>query len=145
MQIQQTWFFQQPAGVVWDYLTLPELIEQWLMKSNIKPIVGYEFQFEKALDGCGGGAKTIYCKVLEAEPNRLLSYLWQRKDENGKVNFTSTVTWTLEEKNEGTELNLLHDGFIDFDDFKGHNDGWNSFVNRIHALIHQNKHVNRNA
>jgi|ERR1043165_1110946 uncharacterized protein YndB with AHSA1/START domain len=146
MQIQQTWFFQHPTATVWDYLTKPELIEQWLMKTNIKPVVGYEFQFEKTLEGgCAGGSKIIYCKVLEVAPNQLLSYNWQRKNGQGEVDFTSTVKWTLSEKNGGTELNLLHDGFVLFDDFAGHSNGWNMFVYQIYDLIIKGKHANASA
>lgn len=32
-EIRQTWFFKQSPGEVWEYLTKPELIEQWLMKT----------------------------------------------------------------------------------------------------------------
>lgn len=31
-EIKKTWHFNQAPQDVWEYLTKPELIEQWLMK-----------------------------------------------------------------------------------------------------------------
>ena len=43
--IQHKFFFPHPPEVVWEYLTKAELMEQWLMKNDFQPIVGYDFQF----------------------------------------------------------------------------------------------------
>ena len=44
-EIKYTWFYQHSPEIIWDYLTKPELLSQWLMENNFQPIVGYEFQF----------------------------------------------------------------------------------------------------
>jgi uncharacterized protein YndB with AHSA1/START domain len=37
--IKHQFFFPHPPQAVWDYLTKPELMEQWLMKNDFQPIV----------------------------------------------------------------------------------------------------------
>src|SRR6266550_2474446 len=42
-EIKQTWHFNQSPQTVWEYLTKPELIEQWLGKTDFQPLVGHKF------------------------------------------------------------------------------------------------------
>src|SRR5271155_3782506 len=102
--ILQTWFFKQPPGEVWEYLTKPELIEQWLMKCDFKPVTGHKFQFinKSKIDA--------YCQVLEIIPHKLLSYSWRKGKSENEITVDSVVTWTLADKNGGTELQLQHNG-----------------------------------
>jgi uncharacterized protein YndB with AHSA1/START domain len=44
--IQYEIFYPNPVADVWDYLTIPELMVQWLMPNDFKPVVGHEFQFK---------------------------------------------------------------------------------------------------
>ena len=69
--IKQSWQFKQPPEEVWAYLTNPDLIEQWLTKTDFRPIVGNKFQF---FDKTG---KITSCEVLEVNPFTKLSYSWQ--------------------------------------------------------------------
>jgi uncharacterized protein YndB with AHSA1/START domain len=108
--IQHQLFYPHPPQAVWEYLTDAELMSQWLMKSDFRPIVGHEFKFktgpvpEMKFDG------TFHCKVLEVVPLKKLVYSWQFGPGTGKVT-NSVVTWTLNEKDNGTELLLVHDSF----------------------------------
>jgi len=45
--------------------------------------------------------------------------------------YTSTVTWTLKPKQNGTDLQLLHNGFTAMEDQAAHNDGWTRIGNKI--------------
>jgi uncharacterized protein YndB with AHSA1/START domain len=108
--IQHQFKFPNPPEVVWEYLTDPELIAQWLMPSDFKPVVGHEFKLnapampEMDFDG------TFHCKVLEVEPFSKLSYSWKFGPGDGTLN-SSVVNWTLTPKDDGTELLLVHRGF----------------------------------
>ena len=44
-EIKQTWQFTQSPQEVWEYLTQPELLEQWLGETDFQPIVGHKFRF----------------------------------------------------------------------------------------------------
>ena len=73
--------------------------------------------------------------MLEIIPCKLLSYSW-RKGQNEKViSVDSLVTWTLTDKNGGTELLLKHNGFTLLKDTIAHTDGWNDCLNKIIELI----------
>jgi uncharacterized protein YndB with AHSA1/START domain len=45
-EIKRTWHFSHPPHEVWEYLTKPELLEQWLGKTDFQPIVGHRLDNE---------------------------------------------------------------------------------------------------
>lgn len=121
-EIKHTWHFRQSPAEVWDYLTKPELMEQWLMKSDFAPVVGHKFRF---VGGCDHeGTTAAHCEVLEVHPCTRLVYSWQTNSLADSKPFDSTVVWTLVPKGNGTELQLLHTGFRAVEDVLAHNDGW---------------------
>ncbi len=137
--IKHELFYPHPAEVVWEYLTNPELISQWLMKNNFLPVVGHEFEFrsyampEMDFDG------VFYCKVLEVVPFKKLSYSWKFGPGDGTLT-SSVVNWTLSEKDGGTELLLMHRGF------EGSNflamlqsmeEGWLRHIQKILQLLNE--------
>src|SRR4030095_11409646 len=93
--ILQTWFFQQPPSEVWEYLTKPELIEQWLTKNDFKPVVGHKFQFISSAKDCSNKPNNAYCQVLEIIPPKLLSYSWRKGINEKEFTVDSVVTWKL--------------------------------------------------
>jgi uncharacterized protein YndB with AHSA1/START domain len=116
--IKQTWHFDQAPEEVWEYLTRPELLEHWLGKMDFQPFIGHKFHI------AGKGGCLIYCEVSEVNPFSRLSYSWQTTSLNDNKLFDSTVVWTLVPKENGTELQLVHDGFTTIEDFNSHNNGW---------------------
>src|SRR5436309_1848640 len=108
-EIKHNWFLNQPPEEVWEYLTKPELLEQWLMKSDFLPVVGHKFTFIGGCDDAGESA--AQCEVLEVKPYTFLSYSWQTNSTKDNKPFDSLVTWTLVSKENGTELQLVHTGF----------------------------------
>ena len=83
---------------IWRALTQPHLIEEWLMKSDFKPVVGHRFNLR-----ADWGA--VDCQVLELEPNKTLSYTW------GDHDLKSVITWTLTPTSTGTHLRMEQSGF----------------------------------
>ena len=132
-EIKHTWFFSRSPQEVWEYLTKPELIEQWLMKTDFKPIVGHKFRFTTT------SGKIIHCEVLEVNPFNRLSYKWLANSANGNKTFDSKVVWTPVPKDNGTELQLVHDGFIELEDYVGHNNGWARLGNKLVELLNTDK------
>jgi uncharacterized protein YndB with AHSA1/START domain len=124
-EIKHTWHFNQSPQEVWEYLTKPELLEQWLMKSDFKPILGHKFCFTAPK------GMVHYCEVLEIKPFTKLSYSWQRDSAKDGKPFDSKVMWTLVPKKEGTELQLVHNGFTALEDYTQHNNGWTMLVNGL--------------
>ena len=133
--IKQKWFFNKPPQEVWEYLTKPELIEQWLMKSDFKPIVGHKFQFTFIPKTDSKYRGTVNCEVLEVKPFTKLSYSWNGNTQDKSRNYNSIVVWTLVPKDNGTELQLQHNGFEILEDILTHTNGWNSCIKRFEELI----------
>lgn len=144
-KIKQTWFFKQSPGEVWEYLTRPELIEQWLMKCNFKPIIGQKFQFTFTAKPEAKYHGVVDCEVLEIIPCSKLSYSWDGSTHDRSRKYTSVVVWTLTPKDNGTELQLQHDGFTVLEDILAHSNGWNSCLTKMEKLINEKINENSNS
>jgi uncharacterized protein YndB with AHSA1/START domain len=123
-------------------------MEQWLMRNDFQPIVGYDFQFSTgpipSLDFDG----IFYCKVLEVVPFKRLSYSWNCGPGEGKITLESVVLWKLQPTENGTDLFLEHSGFekeanISF--FAGLSQGWLEKFPKIDALLNAAQHGTINA
>jgi len=144
-EIKQTWFFRQSPTELWEYLTKPELIEQWLMKSDFKPVVGHKFQFTFVAKTDSQYEGVVNCEVLEVRPFTRLSYTWNGRTIKRDRNFKSKVVWTLIPKEGGTELQLEHQGFAVLEDILAHTTGWNACLKRFNDLIIPVNNANSNA
>ncbi len=118
--IEQT--FPYPIEFVWEALTDPAAVAEWLMPGDFRPIVGHKLQFRceprPEFDG------SINVEILEADKPKRLSYSWKTSN----MNKPSTVTFILNPTRDGgTHLRLEHTGLegesgrIMFPLFKG---GW---------------------
>jgi len=108
------------------------------MKNDFQPVVGHDFQFRAGampdLDFDG----IIYCKVLEIVPFKKLSYSWKSGPGKGTINLESVVKWTLQPKDNGTELFLEHIGFeenVNIGMFTAMQNGWLKNIQKISTLI----------
>ncbi|MDB5017279.1 MAG: hypothetical protein JWQ84_2111 [Mucilaginibacter sp.] len=146
--IEHQFFFPHPPEAVWEYLTKPELMEQWLMKNDFQPIVGVDFQFRTnpipGLDFDG----IFYCKVLEIVPFKKLSYSWKSGPGEGEITLDSVVVWKLQPTDKGTELFLEHSGFAKKENlnfYNGLTDGWLKNIHKIADRLNAAKHGTTNA
>ena len=128
-EIKHTFYFTQAPEEVWDYLTKPELMEQWLMPSDFQPIPGHHFRFTNPNN------TFVICEVLEVKPFTNLSYVWKNDWSKTKTPYTSKVSWTLTPIENGTELLLVHSGFELLKDLMAHSNGWSFLVNKLFELL----------
>jgi len=133
--IQQAWFFTKSPKEVWEYLTKPDLIEQWLMKSDFQPVAGHKFRFTFEPKENSRYEGIVYCEVLEVIPFTKLSYSWNGSTNDRKRKFSSVVMWTLVPKENGTELQLQHSGLTFLEDILNHTNGWKVCLARFEELI----------
>jgi uncharacterized protein YndB with AHSA1/START domain len=138
-EIKQTWSFDQSPQEVWEYLTKPELIEQWLMKTDFQPIEGHKFRFTFVSKPESKYEGAVHCEVLEVKPFSKLSYSWNGSTQDKSRNYNSTVVWTLASKGNGTELQLQHNGFTLLEDIQMHTSGWASCFKKLEAHINSVK------
>lgn len=134
-------FYPYPIAHVWEALTQPESLAQWLMKNEgFKAVVGQKFQFRaKPVMGWKGIA---YCEVLAVEKPHRLSWS-QKGNEDSSDHFV--ITWTLKEENGGTRLTLVHDGLEGLRGFmlkKFMGSGWKRMFKQRIPLVLEYAHLN---
>jgi len=113
-----------PPEKVWRALTQPNLIEEWLMKNDFKPVVDHRFKLSAdwgAVDG----------RVLAVEPNKTLSYTWEA------YGLESVVTWTLTPTSTGTHVHMLQSGFRPDQQqaYHGAKAGWQQFFGSLEQVL----------
>ncbi|MGA8198331.1 MAG: SRPBCC domain-containing protein [Acetobacteraceae bacterium] len=113
-----------PPEKIWRALTQPHLIEEWLMKTDFKPVVGHRFDFR-----ADWGA--VDCQVMALEPNKMLSYTW------AAYGLESVVTWTLTPSSRGTHLRMEQSGFRADQQqaYRGAKGGWPQFFVNLEQLL----------
>jgi len=109
---------------IWRALTLPHLIEEWLMKNDFKPVVGHDFNLR-------GDWGAVDCQVQTVEPNKTLSYTW------GAHGLESVVTWTLTATSTGTHLRMEQSGFRPDQKqaYHGARHGWQGFFANLEQVV----------
>jgi uncharacterized protein YndB with AHSA1/START domain len=118
-----------PAEKIWRALTQPHLIEEWLMKTDFKPVKGHKFQLSK--NPTPEISVVIDCEVKAIEPNKTLSYSW------AAYGTETIVTFTLTPADGGTMLRLEQAGFpaTQKDAIKGANASWPHFLAALDDLL----------
>ncbi|MGN6129129.1 MAG: SRPBCC family protein [Nocardioidaceae bacterium] len=117
-------FVPHPPAAVWRALTEPALLARWWAPGDIEPVVGHRFELD--LGPWGRQA----CRVLEVEPERLVSYTF------GEGSLDSIVTWRLVPEGNGTRVLLVHEG-LDLDSplgrqaHDGMGKGWPTVLARL--------------
>jgi len=97
-----------PPQKVWRALTVPALVAAWLMPGEVDARPGARFGFDGAASGRPG---PIDCRVLDAEPHRLLRYSWREHDAGRTID--SVVTFELDPDGRGgTRLRIVHGDFV---------------------------------
>lgn len=105
--IKLSTIYNHPIEDVWDALTDPNAMSEWLMPCDLMPIVGHKFQFKtKSYPGFDG---TVNCEVLEVVPFQKLSFSWS----GGSLKNT-IVNFELKAIDDKTELKFEHSGFEGF-------------------------------
>ena len=125
-----------PPEKIWRALTQPHLMEEWLTKSDFKPVVGHRFSIRR--NPRPDLNIVVDCLVLEVEPNRTLSYRWDG------MGLETIVTWTLTPSRAGTHLRMEQSGFRSDQKraYGGAMGGWRQFFEKLeHALARNDQPV----
>jgi uncharacterized protein YndB with AHSA1/START domain len=113
-----------PPEKIWRALTQPQLIAEWLMKNDFRPVVDHRFSLS-----ADWGA--VDCQVMAVEPNKTLSYTW------GAYGLESVVTWTLTATGAGTHLRMEQSGFRPDQQqaYHGAKAGWPRFFANLEQVL----------
>jgi uncharacterized protein YndB with AHSA1/START domain len=113
-KIQFKAFYAHSVSEVWEALTDPEHLREWLMSADFKAKPNESFEWKEP-EGKDSPLQNHRCRVQIVEKERILSYQITNPGD-GSV---SIVSWTLEEKPSGTEVILEHE-FLSEESLKPH-------------------------
>jgi uncharacterized protein YndB with AHSA1/START domain len=113
-----------PPEKIWRALTQPQLIEEWLMRTDFQPVVDHRFNLRADWG-------TVDCQVMAIEPNKSLSYTW------AAMGLESVVTWTLTPTHAGTHLRMEQTGFRTDQQqaYMGAKYGWQKFFAELERVV----------
>ena len=124
--------FSHPIGKVWNAIAVAEEISAWFIQADFKAEPGYNYTFMHE------GTK-IVGSVLKANPVYELVYTWIVEG----TNVETTVSWKLEEANNGTLLTLEHSGISNYEGdtavlmFNNYSGGWQTCVENLDNYLTQ--------
>lgn len=120
-----------PIEIVWKAISDKNEMKHWYFDlAEFKPEVAFEFEFTGKSQK--GQEYTHLCKVIEAIPNKKLTYSWAYKGYEGY----SEVTFELFAEDDKTRLKLTHTGLETFPqnnpDFArtSFESGWNEIIGK---------------
>ena len=118
-----------PPEKIWRALTQPHLMEEWLMKSDFKPVSGHRFNLRR--EPKPGVNIVVDCEVMAVEPHKTLSYSWDA------YGLESVVTWTLTPTTTGTLLRMEQSGFRPDQSqaYHGARAGWREFLAALDEVL----------
>jgi len=125
---------------VWRAWTDPKALGQWF-----RPDASFSIPVAEADVRVGGrfrvlmvdakGEEFDLCGVYrEVVPVRKLVMTWGWKNQPGHE---SLVSVTFRPSNRGTQLELRHEGYLDFDNQPTHEQGWNGALDKLGQLLQE--------
>jgi glutathione S-transferase len=124
---------------VFEAFTSPAAIQSWMGPENctvprasVDLRVGGRYRIE--MHGANGDVYVVGGEYLVIEPPSKLSFTWQWQNKDfGGDNTQVSVLFT--DKDNGTLLELRHEGFADDDSARQHDEGWISTVNCLERML----------
>lgn len=131
--INKSIYLKAAPADVWEWLTVPEKMEQWFHRPDKVLEEGDTLK----IFGTTSGKQLIWGEVRAARAPEYLEYTFTIEPMGDAV---STVKWTLEEVPGGTRLSLEHSGLTDsaegFGLILALDDGWDEHIGRMREKIH---------
>jgi uncharacterized protein YndB with AHSA1/START domain len=124
-----------PAEKIWRALTQGALIEEWLIRNDFQPVVGYRFNFRAPPMPHWNGV--VDCEVLEVEPIERLSYRWNASGDEAAGGLKTVVTWTLTPTPGGTLVRMEQSGFRPEEEanYQGARYGWQHNITKMERIV----------
>ncbi len=122
--------FPQSRETVWQALTDPDSLAEWMYPNDFEPRLGHRFTFkvppkpEVGFDGL-----TVRCEVTVLRPPEELAFTWVAED------IDTVVTYKLTEAQGGTRVFFEQSGFEPGPAHKGAEYGWKSMHEKLRSLL----------
>jgi uncharacterized protein YndB with AHSA1/START domain len=131
-------FYPVAPAKVWRAWTDARALGQWF-----RPDASFSIPVAESDVRVGGGFRVLminakgeefdlYGTYREVVPERRLVMTWSWKQQPGHE---SLVTVSLRSSGTGTQLELLHEGYLDFVDQPTHEEGWNGALDTLGTIL----------
>lgn len=119
------------AESIWKALTDRDEMKFWYFTiPDCEPEPDQEFDF---YESCEGGKYLHRARIVENVPNRKLKHTWTYPELSEAV---TTVTWELQQEEDGTRVTLIHENIEGFDGLgkvfsrASFTEGWNAIIGK---------------
>jgi uncharacterized protein YndB with AHSA1/START domain len=103
-------FYPHPPEKVWDALTTPRLMAQWMMEPiGFEPVVGNVFEMKTRPMPGQDFSGHIRGEVLEVAAPELLRITWSDAEADAPTGWV--ISWELHPEGRGTRILFSHSGF----------------------------------
>jgi uncharacterized protein YndB with AHSA1/START domain len=128
--------FPQSREEVWEALTDPAAVAEWMFPNDFEARVGHRFTFQCPPNPKVGFDGLVRCEVLECQPPSRLVFTW-----GGGID--SRVSYRLESEGGGTRVYFEQDGFDLSQPFgeaayKGAQWGWEKMHAKLSTILKGN-------
>jgi uncharacterized protein YndB with AHSA1/START domain len=131
-------FYPVAPEKVWRAWTDARALGQWF-----RPDASFSIPVAESDVRVGGGFRVLMINAKgeefdlsgtyrEVAPERRLVMTWGWKNQPGHE---SVVTVSLRPSGAGTQLDLLHEGYLDFVDQPTHEEGWNGALDTLGTIL----------
>ena len=131
-------FYPVAPAKVWKAWTDARALGQWF-----RPNASFSIAIAESDVRVGGGFRVLMINAKREEfdlsgtyrevvPERRLVMTWGWKNQPGHE---SVVTVALQPAGNGTQLDLLHEGYLDFVDQPTHEEGWNGALDTLGTIL----------
>lgn len=146
-QVRITRFLRAPRERVFAAWTDAEQLKQWMGPADFicldaisdpRPGGRHYIKMRGPSTNCAPGETPVIRdsftngEYLEVNPPELIRFSW---NSNKWPDEHTVVTIRLKDVAGGTELELMHDGFVSEVAAEGHNKGWNGCVDKLAAFV----------
>jgi uncharacterized protein YndB with AHSA1/START domain len=129
-----------PRDQVYAAWTDPAQLRQWFGPEKVQTRnliadarVGGKFRWD--LTNSEGEKMTCLGEYRELQPGKKIVFTWQWDDDEDWENHTSVVTVELSDRDNGTELRLIHEQLPNEASRDGHTEGWNSALDKLEKFF----------
>ena len=133
-------FINAPRDQVYAAWTDPAQLRQWFGPEKVQTRnliadarVGGKFRWD--LTNSEGEKMTCLGEYRELQPGKKIVFTWQWDDDEDWENHTSVVTVELSDRDNGTELRLIHEQLPNEASRDGHTEGWNSALDKLEKFF----------
>ena len=129
-----------PRHRVYAAWTDPAQLKQWFGPESVQTHdliadarAGGKFRWD--LSNAEGEKMTARGEYRELQPGKKIVFTWQWDDDETWQNHTSVVTVELSDRDDGTELRLIHEQLPNEESRDGHSRGWNSALDKLERFF----------